>query len=123
MSLGGEILLCSNPCGPSRRIGVRDVATPPQPESSKNHHIAAGIGGFTIDECWVNGLMPPPWISSMGNSPTPAGVQGTSRDATTRMYPDRRFSSTMGLRRPVCVLPPLGKLAPSFVDERERRES
>jgi hypothetical protein len=23
----------------------------------------------------------------------------------------------------VCVLPPLGKLAPSFVDERERRES
>jgi hypothetical protein len=55
------------------------------------------IGGFTIDECWVNGLMPPPWISSMGNSLTPAGVPGTSRDATTRMYPGRHFSSTMGL--------------------------
>jgi hypothetical protein len=49
-----------------RRIEEWEVATPPQTGVVLGHHITACIGGFTLDGCWVNGLLPPPWITSVG---------------------------------------------------------
>jgi hypothetical protein len=48
------------------RIEEWEVATPPQTGVVLGHRITACIEGFTIAECWVNGLLPPPWISSVG---------------------------------------------------------
>jgi hypothetical protein len=41
----------------------------------------------------------------VGNTLTPTGVPGTSRDTAMLTYPERRFWPAMGLRRPVRVLP------------------